>query len=1286
MKRRVYVLTLLLTLLIQSHLIVGCYAWGNGGYSSSPSAPKYGTHDWIAEHALDWLPSEAKQWITANLNLYLYGTELPDNGRAPDGIGDTGLHHIYLSAGGALVDDAAARRANETFSQALALMLSGDFASAAKYAGAMTHYIADMAVFGHVMGSGTDWGAELHHSDYEEYVGKKTSWYYSEWSAYLSFDGDLRLITAYDAAVELAYDTTFDRSGRGLTCVWMDENYNWSNPIFVARALESLNLAVNYITDVLYTLYTTYVAQTTKPVATVTFFANGINSDAGEAVLTVDGVSFFYSQLPASFTWEVGSSHSFEWKSPIGAGSGKQYVWVSTSGLSTARSGTINVPSGGGSVTAAYKTEYYLTMQPNPPEGGSVSPASGWYDAGSSVTISASPASGWAFEQWVGSGSGSYSGTSSSATITVSGPITETAYFYTFSMSVSPSSGSVQQGGNVSSEITVTLTGGYSSSITVSLSASGLPSGASADFTPSFVIISPSNPSATSTMTIMTSSSTPAGTYTVTITGSGGGLSKTTTYTLTVNPAVYTISFQILDDAGNAVSGATLVFDGASYSHGDSVSKPAGSYSLSVGTIPSGHRFSQWQASGSITISSPSSSSTTVTVSGSGSITMRLQRTATVTFSVSGMGSDASGTVLTVDGTSYSYSSLPVTFTWDVGSQHSFTWTEYVSAGSGKRYTWVSTNGLSTSRTGTINVPSGGGSVQATYKTEYRWTFEASGLSSDASGTVVTVDGTNYGYSSLPLYFWWDNGSTHSYSYQQYVLTSNSGKRYANHNPPSWSGTVTGPGSLNPAYHVEYRLTVSVSPSGAGTISPAPGDYWYDSGSSVSVSATANAGYAFSHWLLDGSNAGSSNPISVTMDAPHTLTAVFTGASYTLTVYVYKSGTSMGIQGVTVKIDGVSYITDYSGSVSVQVALGSHVVEVESPFQSSSGVKYTFIGWSDGSTSNPRTIVVSSDTIVAAYMETMPDGAPSGGGQTVAVTFTASGLENPSPAKPILVVDNQFYGANQLPITFMWDVGSTHGYSWAEMVESTSEDTRFRLAFVTGLSDKFLGFITVPPEGGFVEAIYKTQYRVGIGAEAGKGTTEPSPGIYWFDAGTRVNVTAIPGPKYEFKMWRAIMAAGAAYDRYSNPTTIWLDGPIDIVAEFTEAFDYQITLTPSSISLYRGKSADISVQVERTAGEARQEIKLSLAGAPSGVSYRFNVKSGYPPLYATLTIIASNDAPIGTHILTIRALYGETVKEAPLPVIIMEPEKAWYEQPWTLAAVALTVIVAVAIIIRRRRA
>jgi parallel beta-helix repeat protein len=72
---------------------------------------------------------------------------------------------------------------------------------------------------------------------------------------YLAFDGKLDIITAYNATLELAYDTTFGHGEGYLGCVWMDQNYNWNNEAFKGRCGESLNLAVNYLADVLHTLY-----------------------------------------------------------------------------------------------------------------------------------------------------------------------------------------------------------------------------------------------------------------------------------------------------------------------------------------------------------------------------------------------------------------------------------------------------------------------------------------------------------------------------------------------------------------------------------------------------------------------------------------------------------------------------------------------------------------------------------------------------------------------------------------------------------------------------------------------------------------------------------------------------------------------------------------------------------------------------------------------------------------------------------------------------------------------
>jgi hypothetical protein len=246
--------------------------WSNGGYSTDTAQPKYGTHDWIAQHALDYLPAQEKQYITDNLAAYLYGTELPDNSQAPDGIGDTTKHHVYYSASGNVTDSASAQRASGEYTLALNFLKTKDYIDAAKTAGAMTHYIADLAVFGHVMGSSTAWGAETHHSDYENYVNTRTSSYSSIFTTYLSYDGNLSTLTAYDAALNIAYDTTFGGNNH-LTCVWMDTNYNWNNAAFSGRCGQSLNLAVNDIADVLHALYqeaAPATSPTTTPTATPT--------------------------------------------------------------------------------------------------------------------------------------------------------------------------------------------------------------------------------------------------------------------------------------------------------------------------------------------------------------------------------------------------------------------------------------------------------------------------------------------------------------------------------------------------------------------------------------------------------------------------------------------------------------------------------------------------------------------------------------------------------------------------------------------------------------------------------------------------------------------------------------------------------------------------------------------------------------------------------------------------------------------------------------------------------
>jgi hypothetical protein len=97
-----------------------------------------------------------------------------------------------------------------------------------------------------------------------------------------------------------------------------------------------------------------------------------------------------------------------------------------------------------------------------------------------------------------------------------------------FSISASPSSVSAVQGGSVTTTVSTSIAGSFNSAI--SLSASGLPSGATATFSPTS-IAAPGSGSSTLTLRPGTAA---AGTYTVTITGTGGGKTHTTTVSFTV--------------------------------------------------------------------------------------------------------------------------------------------------------------------------------------------------------------------------------------------------------------------------------------------------------------------------------------------------------------------------------------------------------------------------------------------------------------------------------------------------------------------------------------------------------------------------------------------------------------------------------------------------------------------------------------------------------------------------------------------------------------------------------
>ncbi|GAB3563678.1 hypothetical protein GCM10027405_18650 [Arthrobacter alkaliphilus] len=105
----------------------------------------------------------------------------------------------------------------------------------------------------------------------------------------------------------------------------------------------------------------------------------------------------------------------------------------------------------------------------------------------------------------------------------------------------SPNGRSVTQGTSASYNVIVQPSGGFTG--TVSLSASGLPVGATASFSPAAVAVGPG--AASATLTVSTSSATPLGTYTVGLKGNSGPVQSAVDISLTVTAgqhALFSIS------------------------------------------------------------------------------------------------------------------------------------------------------------------------------------------------------------------------------------------------------------------------------------------------------------------------------------------------------------------------------------------------------------------------------------------------------------------------------------------------------------------------------------------------------------------------------------------------------------------------------------------------------------------------------------------------------------------------------------------------------------------------
>ena len=372
-----------------------------------------------------------------------------------------------------------------------------------------------------------------------------------------------------------------------------------------------------------------------------------------------------------------------------------------------------------------------------------------------------------------------------------------------YSISATPSSQTVTQGTWSSYTTTIGALNGFTG--TVNLSVSGLPTGATASFSPASVA-----GSGNSTLTVTTATTTLAGTYTLTITGTSGTLSHSTTATLVVqgppdfsisaspssqtvtqgNGTTYTTSISALNGFTGTVNlsvsglptGATASFNPTSVTgSGNSTltvttatTTPAGTCTLTI-TGTSGTLSHSTTAT--LVVQGPpdfsisaSPSSQTVLQGNNTTYTTSISAlngfSATVNLSVSGLptGATASFNPTSVAGSGNSTLTVTTVTTTPTGTytltitgtsgalSHSTTVTLVVNAATGGLPTgWtdqdigsVSIAGSASYSNGTFTVNGSGSSISGTAD-QFNYAYQAAGTSYTITARVVSMTNTNSG-------------------------------------------------------------------------------------------------------------------------------------------------------------------------------------------------------------------------------------------------------------------------------------------------------------------------------------------------------------------------------------------------------------------------------------------------------------------------------------------------------------------------------------------------------------
>ncbi|HEY3421490.1 MAG TPA: leucine-rich repeat protein [Methanomassiliicoccales archaeon] len=335
---------------------------------------------------------------------------------------------------------------------------------------------------------------------------------------------------------------------------------------------------------------------------------------------------------------------------------------------------------------------------------------------------------------------------------------------------------------------------------------------------------------------------------------------------------------------------------------------------------------------------------------------------------------------------------------------------------------------------------------------------------------------------------------------------------------PSWNGiTLVG----------LYGLTMS---SNFGTTSVGG---IFEEGAQVTITATAptaNSGenYVWSGWTGTGTGSYSGTDLTrvITVNADITEQAVWT-KQYWVTV---SSNPVTG--GTTVPTAGPQWID--AGPLSIQA---------------STSAGYSFSSWSS---TGPITFNDQSSSTVATV---------SGPG-TITAGFTVNSVEititsTPTGAGYVLVDGNPIV----TPWTGSWVPGEKHDLVATDSIGANEQYLFLSWSDTGARAHQY----TMPMLSDTITASFNHQYLVTMNASF--GTTTPSIGTHWYDAGTVLTIDATApvasgGSQYVWKGWTG--TGTGSYSGIDRPTSnVVVNGPITETAGFTKQYQVTFAVSPA---------------------------------------------------------------------------------------------------------------------------